>query len=235
PPNFPPMPLVFQVKDPAEARRAVQAFKARGVDFIKVDGSLARDTYLAVADEAKRQRLPFAGHLPPFITAEEASAAGQRSIEHLGGEQYGVLVACSTRAAALQARIAELMQAQIDALFGKGNADETTLYRASLTGPLLESFSAAKAQALFARFARNQTWQTPTLVTLQRLWERNDLSAEDVRWGERMKQQELALVKAMHQAGVGLLAGTDGPPDRINLHDELAQLVRAGLAHNKET
>src|SRR5262249_15717980 len=124
-PNFPPMPLVFQVKDPAEARGAVQASKARGVVFIKVDGPLPRDTYLAVADEAKRQRLPFAGHLPPFITAEEASAAGQRSIEHLGGEQYGVLVACSTRAAALQARIAELMQAQIEALFCKGHADET--------------------------------------------------------------------------------------------------------------
>jgi imidazolonepropionase-like amidohydrolase len=229
PPHFPPMSLIFQVKNPDEARRAVQSFKRRGVDFIKVDGTLSRDIYFAVADESKQQRLPFAGHLPPFITAHEASDAGQRSIEHLGGEQYGVLVACSARESELHKRVEELMQAQIDALFNKRNADETTLYRANLTKPLLDSFSADKANALFERFVRNKTWQAPTLFTLKGLWNRNDLRDEDLRLGERVKQKELELVKAMHRAGVGLLAGTDGPPDRIDLHDELAMFVQAGL------
>ncbi len=233
PPNFPAMSLIFPVKNPEEARQAVRSFKARGVDFIKVDSSLSRNAYFAVADEAKRQRLPFAGHIPPFITANEASDAGQHSVEHLGGPQYGVLLGCSSRESELHKRVEEMMQEQIDALFGKGKADETALYRASLTKPLLDSYSDDKAKGLFERFVRNKTWQVPTLVALKGLWDRNDLQETDVRAGERMKQRELEVVKSMHRIGVGLLAGTDGPPDRVNVHDELAMFVQAGLTPKK--
>ncbi len=229
PPNFPPMSLIFPVKNPDEARQAVRSFKARGVDFIKIDSSLSRAAYFAVADEAMRLRLPFAGHIPPFITAKEASDAGQHSVEHLGGEQYGVLLGCSSRESELHKQVEDLMQAQIDALFGNGKADETVFYRASLTKPLLDSYSYDKAKGLFERFVRNRTWQVPTLVTLKGLWERNDLQELDLRIGEQMKQRQLEMVKTMHRIGVGLLAGTDGPPDRVNLHDELAMFVQAGL------
>lgn len=229
PPNFPPMPLIFGVKNASEARQTVRSFKARGVDFIKVESSLPRESYFAVAAEAKRQSLPFAGHIPPFVTANEASGAGQSSVEHLGGEHYGVLLACSTHESELHAKIKEIAQAQIDAAFGKGKADETSVYRASLTKPLLDSFRDEKAKALFERFVKNKTWQAPTLVALKGLWNRNDLQDSDIRFGEQVKQRELEITKAMQRAGVGLLAGTDAPPDRANLHDELAMFVQAGL------
>jgi imidazolonepropionase-like amidohydrolase len=229
PPNFPPMPLIFSVKNVSDARQAVRSLKARGVDFIKVDSSLPRESYFAVAAEAKRQSIPFAGHIPPFVTANEASEAGQSSVEHLGGEHYGVLLACSSHESELQAKVKEVAQAQIDAAFATGKVDETGVYRASLTKPLLDSFSDKKAEALFGLFVRNRTWQTPTLFTLKGLWNRDDLQDSDIRFGEKVKERELEITKAMQRAGVGLLAGTDAPPDRANLHDELAMLVQAGL------
>jgi len=45
-----------------------------------------------------------------------------------------------------------------------------------------------------------------------------------------MKRQELDVVRSMHRIGVPMLAGTDGPPDRVNIHDELAMFTQAGLA-----
>jgi hypothetical protein len=40
---------------------------------------------LAVAAQAKEDGIPFVGHLPDSITPVEASALGQKSIEHLWG------------------------------------------------------------------------------------------------------------------------------------------------------
>jgi imidazolonepropionase-like amidohydrolase len=71
--------------DAAEARAAVQSLKKRGADFIKVHSKLSRDAYFAVAREAKEQGVPFAGHVPECVNANDASDAGQRSIEHLSG------------------------------------------------------------------------------------------------------------------------------------------------------
>jgi hypothetical protein len=46
----------------------------------------------AIADETKKLKLPFAGHVPSAVTVREASDAGQRTLEH----GFGVLRAGST-------------------------------------------------------------------------------------------------------------------------------------------
>jgi hypothetical protein len=45
-----------------EAQRAVQQMKLAGADFVKVYNLLRRDTFVAIAAEAKAQGLPFVGH-----------------------------------------------------------------------------------------------------------------------------------------------------------------------------
>jgi imidazolonepropionase-like amidohydrolase len=71
------------VTNEAEARNIVRSLKQRGVDFIKTHSRIPRDAYFALADEARKQKLPFVGHLPPGVTAAEASDAGVKSIEHI--------------------------------------------------------------------------------------------------------------------------------------------------------
>lgn len=224
------MPLLRSVGDAGEVKETVSYLKKSGVDFIKIGDSLPRDLFFVLAAETKRQNISFVGHLPVGVSAVEASNAGQRSIEHFGSARFhGILLACSTREAELSKDVEDLLEA---AKKGDETAD-AKLFRTELTKPLLDTFSDKKAASLFALFAKNHTWQVPTLVALRDVWnaKRKELSEEDKRYGDRVWQKYLAMVNAMQRKGVTLLAGTDLPLDNgaSPLHEELLLLVQAGL------
>jgi imidazolonepropionase-like amidohydrolase len=68
----------------AAARAAVNAAADRGADFIKVYENVTPDGFAALMDEARRRRLPVAGHVSvETLTILAAINAGQRSIEHV--------------------------------------------------------------------------------------------------------------------------------------------------------
>ena len=155
-----PKPLVpssLVAANAAEGREAVRKLKKMGADFVKVYTKLPREAYLSIADEAKKQGLPFAGHVPESVSAAEASDLGQKSIEHL----VGVELACSDREDELRreavAAMAKADNQAVGELLGRIGA------RAA------DSFSDKKARALYARFVRNGTWQVPTLTVLRSL------------------------------------------------------------------
>ena len=77
-----------------EGRAAVQLLKRRGVDFIKVHNHTPRDAFFGVVEEAQRQQLPVAGHVPLKVTIQEGVGAGMVSIEHMS-EDGRVWKACS--------------------------------------------------------------------------------------------------------------------------------------------
>ena len=76
-------PAQVAITTDVEARVAVRLLKQVGVNAIKLHRALPREAYFALAKEAKEQSIPFVGHVPPWITIEEASDAGQASIEHM--------------------------------------------------------------------------------------------------------------------------------------------------------
>jgi hypothetical protein len=65
----PVSPGSIAVANEVEARQAVRKAKQEGVDFVKVLSFLPGDAYLAIADEPKRQGIPFEGHVPLSISA----------------------------------------------------------------------------------------------------------------------------------------------------------------------
>jgi imidazolonepropionase-like amidohydrolase len=238
------------VHNSAEGREAVRDLQRQGADFIKVYNRLRREAYFAIATEAKALGIPFAGHVPFSISAREASNAGQKSIEHL----FNILFACS-------AQEDELMQLKARSLASDDSTERRTL-RHNYLRAVLDSYSEQKAQALFALFARNGTWQTPTLVQRRAYALPDAALASDprlqyiprtMRWRFDAKQDariqgrdaegreierryyemDAALIAPMRRAGVRFLAGTDSPDPYalpgFSLHDELAQLVTAGL------
>ncbi|HMD41850.1 MAG TPA: amidohydrolase family protein [Candidatus Acidoferrum sp.] len=71
------------VRTAEEARQAVHNLKAKGVDFIKIHNTLPPDAFLALMDEARKEHIPVAVHLPKGVSSAEASEAGVASLEHI--------------------------------------------------------------------------------------------------------------------------------------------------------
>ena len=240
-------PCTIAVGNADEGRKAVLKVKEMGADFIKVYSMLPRDAYFAVAEEAKRQNMVFAGHVPEFVSAAEASDAGQKSVEHLSG----VLVACS-------AKEAELRKENEARLRAEGIRGDTAMREQAAA---LDSFDEQKASALFARFVKNGTWMSPTLSVLRAAALSDEASfrgdprmkyvpdflkkqwadgygwkgrtAEDHARARRVFQKQLEVVGMMRRAGVRFIAGTDTANPYIfpgfSLHEELDLLVQAGF------
>jgi len=228
------------VADAAEARQEVISLKQLGADFIKVYDQLSRDAYYAIAGEAKKQGLPFSGHVPILISASEASDAGQESLEH----DYGVLFGCSSKES-------EFM-AEEEKLYGTGVGRLRGILPLEDVKALVASYSDEKTASLFAKFVRNGTFVTPTLVraSVDRVPETDPRVVKyfspalrefsyppsakppgpEVREAqELMYQYHVRIVGAMQHAGVKMLAGTDNSFFGSGVHDELEQLVKAGL------
>ncbi len=221
------------VTTPDQGRQLVDDLKKMGVDFIKVYDRLSRDTYYAIADQAKKQGLTIAGHVPFSVSVGEASDAGQRSEEHM----WGQLAALSSR----ESELAPVVN--VDNRIG------------GLTGhlkALADTYSDQKAGALWEKFKKNGTFIVPTLVTKvpssvpmtdvritkymspalradyeTRLKGSASAATDPVR--TQLREMDFRMVREMSRAGVKLLAGTDTLSFGFDLHDELELLVKAGL------
>ena len=150
------------------ARAAVQRLKKTGSEFIKVHSFVPRDAYFAAVKEAKEQKLAVVGHVPVSITAAEASAAGQLTIEHLDGVPVLCAGKCEQRCftdlrewAALVAK-PKPKKDEPEPKSKKDEPDPHLPWRTELMA--LEDFDAKKAAALFKTFTDNGTWHVPTLV-----------------------------------------------------------------------
>ncbi|HYM01196.1 MAG TPA: amidohydrolase family protein [Blastocatellia bacterium] len=243
-------PFSIPVANAEQGRQAVKTIKDQGLDFVKVYSLLPRDGYFAIADEAKKEGIPFAGHTPMLVSAAEVSNAGQKSIEHL----TGVLVACSSKEAEFRKRF-------VDA--GENGAMSPSELSRRVTVEALDSYDSKKADALFKLFARNHTWQCPTLTVLRsfayldqpefrddsrvkympaffkQFWDPKyapslkNMTREDFNNQRLVYAKQLQIVGAMHRDGVKIIAGTDTTNSFVfpgfSLHDELALLVKAGL------
>src|SRR5262249_37817833 len=115
---------------------------------------------LAVLDEARKLRLPVAGHVPHAINVGEAADKGMQSIEHLSG----VALACSSKEQTLRAAL--VRQMETGDLKGM---DAATAWRTQVQA--YNSYDPAKAAALFRLFVRKGVWHVPTLVQ-KRAWGR---------------------------------------------------------------
>ena len=226
------------VRTPEERREQVRRLKAAGADFVKAYDLLSAETFAAIAEEAKAQGLPIAGHLPFAVSPADVSNAGYRTLEHatflvIPLSSEGDAVSAEIRSAAPE-KATDIMRAAQDRL--------------------LRSVDVNKARALAAVFRRNGTYLEPVLANG---WSAMAESRRDGRLGARMRFTPSAyravyngagldeafaatfwrtvdLVRLLHQEGVQLIAGTDVTAGNhiigFSLHDELALLVRAGLS-----
>jgi imidazolonepropionase-like amidohydrolase len=224
------------VSGAADGARQVREQHAAGYDFIKIHPGLDDEEFAAIAAAANELGIPFAGHVPVAVGLGDALKSGMASIDHLDGY------------------MAALMPPKRDASGGYGG-----FFDVLLAGDAREDRIAALAEAT----AASGTWIVPTETLVEQLINelpvselRNRIEMQYVpaatveRWADAKRRQlqergfsaEVAakairirrnLILALHEAGAGMLLGSDAPQifnvPGFSLHRELELMVAAGL------
>ena len=222
------------VPDVERARDLVRRQAEAGYDFLKLHPGLMPDTFAAISETAEGLDIDFAGHVSIGVGLERALAAGQATIDHLDG--YAQVLVPEDHPA--RRREPGLFGFDIALAMDAGRVDEWA-----------------------SRTAESGVWNVPTQTLIENLAV-NDLDnlvdrpamrwvAEKTRaqWVARVEQMRAstepdaqanfvtvrrALIKALHEAGAGVLLGADAP-QIMNVpgdaaHHELEIYVEAGLS-----
>ena len=201
--NDPKLPLLV-ARTADQARVAFDQLYKMDVDFIKVLSRLPRDAYFALAEQARHWDLRMVGHIPANVTAQEAVEARQKSLEHMFGITKSVsseedAVKFFERCTLTGTRVSPTLVLWLR----MSHMDDTRL----MSDPRLESVPAS------IRDSWPDVSDEPSLKV--QVW------------------KIYRLVALAKQAKTEILAGTDtGDPyvaPGAALHDELEQLVEAGL------
>ncbi|MGI9225895.1 MAG: amidohydrolase family protein [Woeseiaceae bacterium] len=224
------------VSGAAHGERQVREQHAAGYDFLKIHPGLDAQEFAAIANTANELGMPFAGHVPSSVGVPNALAAGIATIDHLDGYMAALLPSNHDRSGGYGGFFDVLLANQV-------NTDE------------IEALAAATASA--------GTWNVPTQVLIEQLINEIPVSelrnrpemqympvATVRRWVDAKESQlaergfssavaaqaievRRALILALHQAGGGILLGSDAPQifnvPGFSLHDELQLLVASGL------
>jgi imidazolonepropionase-like amidohydrolase len=217
---------VERVDTPDQARMWTDRYHAAGFQQMKIYSSVKLEELKAVADEAHRLGMTVTGHIPEGLTAYQAIEAGQDQINHIG-------------------YIADIMKAplpenasRLDRFKAGANIDlqspEAQKALAFLkthhtvvdpTIALMEFFTATTAKPP-ASFEPGVNKVAPELAEqLTDVAPPNDRS----EIGEKVFEKELAIIGALHRAGIPVVAGTDQTVPGHSLHREIELYVQAGF------
>lgn len=200
-----------------EAVAAVGRLADAQVDFLKVYTLLPASAFKVVMAEAARRGLRVSGHVPAGISPTEAAEAGMWSIEHMRAELGGYCTratetACGPMTTAFRAH---------------GTWQVPTLVVRRARAYLDDPARASDPRLSDVPRGLREAWLA---ARLRRLEQRDDAAFRAMR---DQYADERWLAGHLHRSGVGLVAGSDAGADFVfhgsGLHDELAELVEAGL------
>ena len=210
-------PFRMRVRNPDEGRAAVQLLKRRGVDLIKVHNYTPRDVFFAIADEARQQKLPVAGHVPMKVTIQEGVDAGMVSIEHLS-EDGRVWKACSGGSQYRSDACRPFFE-----MLARRRVWQTPTLLAMAELPVIGTPASAISRdqlayankRLLEMHAGNQSFfvKQPEVVGILK----------------NLAEVGKVVTRDMAMAGVGILAGCDAMIAGFCVHDELAAMVAGGM------
>jgi imidazolonepropionase-like amidohydrolase len=224
------------VNGAADGARQAREQEDAGYDFVKIHPGLDAAEFTAIAETANELGIPFAGHVPVAVGIRVALASGIATIDHLDGYMaallppnfdpsggYGGFFDVLLAEEANDSRIADLVA--ITAKAGTWNVPTQTLIEQRISD---ESVAELRSR-------EEMQYMPPATVAR---W----IAAKEAQLRERGFNREVAakairirrnLILALHEAGAGLLLGSDAPQvfnvPGFSLHHELEILVASGL------
>ncbi len=211
---------------PDEIEASVWRQKEAGYDLLKIHGDFTPEGYQRLFEAARKAHLRVAGHAPRNLGIQAVLNQRQDMVAHAEEYLYTYFAFGQRNPSSppdAEAKIQWLARATTDA--GTWVTPNLTAYK---------GFSRQMSD-LNSVLARPEVALLPRTLTA-------DWYPPANRWGRRTRNDDLArglnqllerTTKAFQDAGVPLLAGTDTPIPCIvpgfSLHDELEELVHAGL------
>lgn len=228
------------VATPEQARAAVREVADAGYDFIKLTVFISLPVYEAVIDEAARRGIKVIGHVDPQVGLARALAAGQQ-IEHLN--MY--FEAALRDGAPMTASVSDYLiyrPANWESVDWLDDAKLDSLGRATAAAGVWSSPTLTFFKLAFGIGQPDSVIEArPDYAVLPDSLRRQMREGRDYYWRNPPSAERRAryvearnrIVRAIHQAGGRILAGSDSPEFFLlygwTLHRELESLVEAGL------
>jgi imidazolonepropionase-like amidohydrolase len=197
----------YQVRSAAEARAVVRRYAAAGYAQVKLWEYLPAALIPVVADEAHRFGLTVTGHLPSDTPLLAALDAGMDQLNHL----TGILEA-------LHASGGLTMDALARELRQRGTVVDPTL--------VISDFRGNRLREPLAALEPGAAVLPPELARVTATLRGVPAQAEE---GQRAFAEALRVVRALHAAGVPIVAGSDQGVPGHTLLREIELYVEAGL------
>src|SRR5690606_25328421 len=197
---------------PADAARMVRMQAEAGYDFVKVHPGPTREEYDAAVAAANESGIELAGHVPAAVGVMRALEAKQATIDHLDGyvealapesrRANGGFFGLNLADAADRSAIPRLVDYTVEQ--GVWNVPTLTLIEHwPAPEPTVEELLARPEMAYVSPQTRTQWANSKRQQTSA-----PGYSAERARALRTLRRE---LVKALHEAGAGLLLGSDAP------------------------
>ena len=194
---------VYEAATPEAARQAVAKYHAAGFEQMKIYSLLTPAIVGAVSAEAHRLGMSVTGHVPNGMTIEEGVTAGMDQIAHLAIRGEADSAEVKTTIAFLREHKTVMDPTQSwNELLGHALGSPIAAFQpgiAKIPAPLNRVFSNAGAAGIDAATARSRV------------------------------ERGLRIVKALHDAGVPVVVGTDEGIPGHSVHREIELYVEAGL------
>lgn len=218
-----------------DAYAAVIAAGEAGYEFVKVYNSVSKDAYAGVVAAANEISLPVVGHVPFSIGLDGAIDAGQKSIEHLRGYIFKVVPAsapvqpgASMRDRAIAWNYAD--RSRFESL-AAATRDAGIWNCPTLVDMQHWSLPSKEYEALFSRpeVKYLSKRSRSSLIDRSKGW-LAEFTEDDFAAARKSLAVKKEFVGALHDAGAGILLGTDDWMRGFAIVDELENLVDAGLS-----
>jgi Amidohydrolase family len=226
------------LRTPEEARQKVIKYHADGYDFLKIHPGILRPVFDELVKTSREVGITFSGHVPQNVGIRHALESRYASIDHIDGYLEGLVSD-------------EVKMAQTDpGFFGYHyveQADEKII-AALAQRTHLQGVWVVPTQSLFTRWfsptneavlANDPEMQyMPAKTRFQWRQSKASLTTSQPTYNEaqwkRMIELRQQILRALHQAGVPLLLGSDAPQvfnvPGFSLQHEMKAMQDAGLS-----
>jgi imidazolonepropionase-like amidohydrolase len=218
---------VEHVDTPEQALMWTDRYHAAGFQQMKIYSSVKLEELKIIADEAHRLGMTVTGHVPEGLNAYQTIEAGQDQINHIS-------YISDIMHAPFPAGMSRMDKAKATANIDLDSAEAQKALSflkehhtvVDPTIALFEFFTATTAKPP-ASFEPGVNKVAPELAE-----QLTDVGppTERSEIGEKVFEKELAIIGALHRAGIPVVAGTDQTVPGHSLHREIELYVQAGFS-----